>query len=354
MKITIVGTGNAGTGVAAHLAQWGHEVTMLKTSQAGNREHFAFLQMHRTIRMLEGDSEVHAALHKVTTDCREAIEAAELVILFVQTNYHRDILRRLAPFFHDGQTLLIEPGYLSTCYVLQSVPQDITVIEAESSPLDCRITEPGTVQILFRNVRNPFGVYPLCRRAAAERVLESLHIPFCLTKNVVEAALHNPNMIVHTVGAFMSIPRIEYTHGDYWMYREVFTPHVWTMVEALDREKMDILEKLGCARLAYVDACKQRNSLELSRDGREIFFDYAQHSSPQGPRVPDSRYLTEDVSQGLVLLESLGALLGVKTPVGSSLIELSSCALSRDFRAEGRTIESLGEAGLKKILSDRA
>ena len=63
----------------------------------------------------------------------------------------------------------------------------------------------------------------------------------------------------------MSIPRIEKTKGDYVMYHEVFTPSVWNILEALDSEKMDVLEKLGFERIPYVEACKHRNSLDDER-----------------------------------------------------------------------------------------
>ena len=55
-------------------------------------------------------------------------------------------------------------------------------------------------------------------------------------------------------------------------------------------------------------------------DAKEIFFDYALNSSPKGPNISNSRYIIEDVPQGLVLLESLGQLLNIKTPICTSLI----------------------------------
>ena len=56
--------------------------------------------------------------------------------------------------------------------------------------------------------------------------------------------------------------------------------------------------------------------------------------------------------QGLGLLESLGASLGVPTPVCSSLIEIASAALGCDLRAQGRTIERLGRDNIRAILDD--
>ena len=58
--------------------------------------------------------------------------------------------------------------------------------------------------------------------------------------------------------------------------------------------------------------------------------------------MSNSRYITEDVPQGLVLLESLGGLLNVKTTVCSALIDIASACLNTDFRKNGRTVERLG------------
>ena len=137
------------------------------------------------------------------------------------------------------------------------------------------------------------------------------------------------------------------------MYHEVFTPSVWNILEALDAEKMQILARLGHEPVPYVEACKFRNSLDEKRSGKEVFFEYAaMPSRAKGPQSVDSRYITEDVPQGLVLLESLGQALNIKTPVASSLIELASAALGRELRAQGRTLAMLGEENVRKILED--
>ena len=170
---------------------------------------------------------------------------------------------------------------------------------------------------------------------------------------MAEAALHNPNMIVHTVGAVMSIPRIEATGGDYCMYHEVFTPSVWNILEKLDGEKMDVLRALDFAPVPYVEACKFRNSLDDERDAKQVFFDYAaMPTRAKGPTSVNSRYITEDVSQGLVLLESMGAVLDVPTPVASALIALASAALGRDLRKDGRSLEALGRENVHRIIQD--
>ncbi|NMA67655.1 MAG: NAD/NADP octopine/nopaline dehydrogenase, partial [Clostridiaceae bacterium] len=304
--------------------------------------------------LIENGRTVTARIKHVTRDL-SCISESEIVIVYIQTNYHEQLIKRIKPYLRDGQILLLNPGYLSTAYVLKHCSDiDVTVCEAQSSFLDCRISEPGTIKIGFRNVRNPLGIYPASRTEESQEILDKLGFPFTYLPSVIEAALHNPNLIVHTVGAIMSIPRIEKTKGDYCMYHEVFTPSVWRILEALDKEKMDVLEKLGCERISYVEACKYRNTLDDSRDAKEVFFWYASMPTrAKGPVVVDSRYISEDVPQGLVLLETLGQKFNVETPICTALINIASAALGRDLRLDGRTIERLGEDILEHIMQDK-
>ena len=354
MKITILGAGNMGCANAADLTLKGHEVTLVKTSHAMHNETFEYLKTHgNRITLWQEGEERSACIHEITTSL-DSIPEADLIYITTQTNVHEALIERIAPLLRDGQTVLITPGYFSTAYFLKHCPdKDLTIIEGESSTIDCRINDEGVVRVGFRNVRNPVGVYPTKNLPLVKDKLDSMQFHYVYLDNVIEAALHNPNLIVHTVGAIMSIPRIEKTKGDYCMYWEVWTPSVYRILDGLDNEKMNVLEHFGCERLNYFDACKFRNSLDDNMDAKAVFEEYA--ASPyraKGPTVVDSRYISEDVPQGLVMLEALSRHLGLETPVCTALIEIATAALGRDLRAEGRTLERLGEENIRKIFED--
>lgn len=357
MKIAMVGAGNAGCAVAADLTLKGHEVTLIKTSHAMHDDNFEFLQKNNGQMTLNEFGEIKTTnIHKVTRELEE-VKEAEIVIIYIQTNFHEQLIKKLAQHLQDNQIVLINPGYLSTAYFLKHCPnKNLIIAEAESSFIDGRIMEPGFFRVGFRNVRNPIGIYPSARREEAIQKLDQLQEKFVYLDSVVEAALHNPNLIVHTVGSVMSIPRIEKSHGDFCMYHEAYTrdnPATWMILEALDTEKKSVLEKLGFAGMSYVEACKYRNSLDEEKDAKEVFLDYAEMDTrAKGPTQVDSRYISEDVPQGLVMLEALGKSLDVKTPIATALIEIATAALGRDMRAEGRTPEVLGVESIEKILED--
>jgi len=62
----------------------------------------------------------------------------------------------------------------------------------------------------------------------------------------------------------------------------------------------------------------------------------------EGPYTLDTRHLKEDIPYGLVTYSSLGRMLGVPTPVTDAIITISEVLLQTDFRAMGRTVQSLG------------
>ncbi len=365
MKIAVIGAGNAGCAVAGDMAYRGLDVTLIKTSNAMHDDNFEFLENNNGKMTLIDfgvagsmnpdeleKTEKNGFLSCVTRDL-SVVKNMDIIIIYVQTNYHEDVIKKISNYLVDGQILIINPGYLSTAYVLKHCNKNVTVVEAQSSFIDGRIIEPGKFKVGFRNVRNPLGVYPRKDLVKAKEKLSALGFPFVYVNNVVGAALHNPNMIVHTIGSIMAIPMIDSMGSDFCMYHRSFTSHVWNVLEKLDSEKMDVLEKLGLERISYVEACKIRNSLDDNRDAKDVFFGYASMPTrAKGPINVNSRYITEDVPQGLVLLESLGNSLNIATPIATSLIEIASAALNRDFRSEGRTPEKLGVDNLKRILND--
>jgi opine dehydrogenase len=165
-----------------------------------------------------------------------------------------------------------------------------------------------------------------------------------LRANIVESTLHNPNMIVHTIGCIMSASRIEYTKGNFWMYREAFTPSIWNIIKDLDKEKMSVIKAYGGKNvISYLDACKWRNEVDLSKDSHEVFDNYARSGGPKGPYSLDSRYINEDVPMELCLMETLGKMKKIPTPIASSLITIASSLKKVDFRKIAYSFDEISE-----------
>ena len=66
----------------------------------------------------------------------------------------------------------------------------------------------------------------------------------------------------------------------------------------------------------------------------------------KGPSGAKARYITEEVTGGVVLVSSMGRHYGIPTPVADAVISLAGAINGTDYRAEGRTLEFLGLDGL--------
>lgn len=101
---------------------------------------------------------------------------------------------------------------------------------------------------------------------------------------------------------------------------------------------MFILDALGGRKINIYEA-----GGFLGKDPLESFFKYSESSDRAiSPTSIHSRYITEDVSQGLVLLEDIALRIDIMSPITTALINIASAALGEDFRGKGRTLEKLG------------
>jgi opine dehydrogenase len=355
MEITIVGSGHGGCAMAAVQAMRGHEVNLIKLSSAIHNENFALLRQRRTIHLsgLEGSGEF--PLGKVTSEPSEAIPDAELVLVFYVANYHPMVAERLSPYLHSNQCVVLNPGYGGSLLfekALKAADNDSTPLfaEFETLPYSCRINAPGSVQIDSLNVRHPFAAYPISRSQEFIDRFSSVLGECPPRRHLLEVALHNPNLLIHTIGVLLNVTLVESEDQSYHMYRDGFPPIMWNLIGRLDEEKMDVLEKLGAPRVPYFDEFRVRTFREDDVDTQAGFAHYASEA-PGGPYSVDHRYVTEDVPMGLVLLHSLAKATGVRTPICDSLVNIANGFLpEHDFWSEGRTLESLWDGTVEELL----
>jgi len=163
--------------------------------------------------------------------------------------------------------------------------------------------------------------------------------------NVLATSLENIGAVFHPALTILNAGWIEATRGDFEYYLQGITPSVAKILEKIDAERMAVARALG------VRSVSAREWLYLSYDspGADLYDAIRNTRSYAGIKAPagiNHRYIWEDVPMSLVPIASLGAQLGVETPMIDTVIDLGSVLLGTDFRATGRTVESLGLAGM--------
>lgn len=344
MNITIVGSGNSGLIHAAKIFEKGFPVGVLKTSDYGNMDFFNMIAQnceYDVVDLTNGGHEFTARMQFITRDVKKAIGFADIIMVMTTTSQHEDVARLIAPYVRDGQIIVLCPGYMGSLIFKKYVKADVVYCEWETTAYNGRIVDGSFVRITFYNPRNAISVLPTNR---ADEVLAKLSQLFdntkYLRKNILESALHNPNMIVHPIGILFSASRIEHSGGEFWMYREAFTPSVVRVIQAFDKRKNEILKAFGCEPLDYFEAAKWRNEEDLSIPAMDVFRSFGE-SSNKGPSSIDHRYLNEDVPMGLGLYISIGKVLGHDTNIQESIMTLASALLGKDLKSQSRTIQYL-------------
>lgn len=344
MNVTVIGCGNSGLIHAAKMIEKGHKVAILKSSNSVHEEFYDTICSESGYNVkdeTDGGKRFFAKPEFITKDVEMAVSFADVILVMTTTLQHENIAKLISPFVKDGQIIVLVPGYMGSLIFRKYIHKQVVYSEWETTAYNGRIVDSMYVRITFYNPRNAISVYPVSRTEETLEVLSKLFDNTKYTrKHILESALHNPNMIVHTIGTILSASRIEYSKGEFWMYREAFTPSVINVIKAFDEQKNEILRKFGCDGLNYFEAAKWRNSEDMNKDAMEVFRSFAD-SSNKGPASLSGRYIKEDVPMGLVLFSSLGKRVNVCTFIADSLIQIASSLLSVDFYKQGRTIEQL-------------
>lgn len=348
MKVAVIGAGNSGCAQTVKLIQNGHRVNLIKTSHSLHDKNFEQMQKNGGVWCLDttdGNREFLVHPDLITRNIEEGLEDVEVVMVLTQSLQHHDLAKKVGHLLKEGQVVFLIPGNMGSIqFAKYSKGKHVIYVEGESTPYDARIISPGKVEILFKNVRNAVSFLNKNDEKYLDVITSLFGTHEYLRTNVVESTLHNPNMIVHTVGSIMSASRIEYANGEFWMYREAFSPSVWGIIERLDEEKKTVIKAYGGEHaISYLEACKWRNEEDLSVDSMEVFRSYAATGGPKGPSDLNTRYIYEDVPMELCMLEKLAHRKEIQTPIASALITIASALKNTDYRKQGYLIDEIEE-----------
>jgi len=356
MKIAVIGTGNVGVAFAADLSIKGHEVTLLKTSSYRSDVYDRLIKNNNRVFLKEKSTYTKTAIKEISKDLSKVADA-EIVICTIQSNFYESLVKRIHQHLQKKQIVVCVCSYASSYYFKKYCQELPMLVEATGPYLEGRVElndkqDEVVFRVGCRLERCPFAASPSLNQKEKLQKLHNLSNSFKHEYSVLESALLNPNMVLHTVGSIMSLSRIEYSKGNFCMYREAYTRNNKATLDImlkLDEEKKKVLNTLHQRPIDIFKAGGFIGENEL-----ESFYRYSESSDRAiSPTSIHSRYITEDVSEGLVLMESIAIHIGLELPVTSSLITLASVALGIDFRKTGRTIQKLGIENEIDMLHER-
>jgi opine dehydrogenase len=348
-RYTVIGAGNGGKAMAAHLALMGFSVTLYNRTP----EHVAAVKTRGGVDLAGHEDVPHGfgKLDLVTSDMGEALEGANVVMVVVPATAHADIARATAPHLRDGQIVVLHPGRtggtLEFVHVLRQCEceTDVTVAEAETLIYAARSDGPAQARIFRIKDAVPLAALPATR---TPRVLEALfdaYPGFIDGKNVLQTSLNNMGAIFHPALTLLNAGRIESTGGEFQFYIDGVTPSVALVLEALDRERVTVAASLG------IRAQTGMEWLRMAYDASGETLHEAIHNQPgyrgiKAPATLNHRYITEDVPMSLVPIAAIGQRYGVQVRGMDSIIRLACIVHHTDYWRRGRTLDRMGIEGL--------
>jgi len=370
--VAVLGGGNGGHAVAANLSLAGFKVNFFELPVFA--ESFEKVLRTKEIQIQGVSIDGVAKLNLATTDIQQAIKDAEVIFVITPAFGHKAMAEVCAPFVQDGQIIMLMPGSggsleFVNIFKQKKVKREITFAESCTLPYGARLKGPGYVSVLINAVILPTGVFPSKKTGEVIPKLKPFYPMIKPSKDVLEAAINNPNPIVHPVATLLSATRIEHSKGEFNLYAEGMTPSVARTYESLNHERLAICKALGY-KLHHWDNLefKNYNLGETEEECRYRILNTSMDASfgkdgiyagikMKGPEHLKDRFVTEDVPYGMVLLSTLGDLLGVPTPTHDAVIQLASVINRTDYWKTGRGIKQLGlsqfdKKGLKKFLSE--
>ncbi|MGQ9487946.1 MAG: NAD/NADP octopine/nopaline dehydrogenase family protein [Armatimonadota bacterium] len=348
----VLGAGNGGLAMAAHLTLKGIHVRLWNRSP----ERLLPIQRSGYIQLVasaERDDLPHgqARVEVVTSDIAEAVADARVLMVVVPATGHAEVAERLAPHLRDGHIIVLNPGRtggaLEALHVLQQhgVKADVIVAEAQTLLYASRALNPGQVQIFGIKNSVPVAAIPAYRTPEVVKALSVAYTEFVPGDNVMKTSMENIGAIFHPAVTVLNAARIESTHGDFEYYIDGITPSAAQILEQIDAERVAVAAAMGFNCMT----AREWLYIAYGASGKTLFEAIRANQGYYGIKAPPTvhhRYITEDVPMSLVPIASLGEMLGVPCPTIKAIIHLANLLHGCDYWQTGRTVESMGLAGL--------
>jgi opine dehydrogenase len=342
----VVGAGNGGLSMAGHLGIMGFEVRLFNRTDSK----LSGVRWHGGIE-IEGAVEGFGPVALATSDIAQAVEGADVVMIATPSTAHRDLGREMSRCLSDGQVVVLNPGRTGGALEFRKSLADSglrarpIVAEAQTFIYASRALTRDRGRIYRIKNGVPLAALPSYWTPDVLGVLDVAFPQFVAGSNVLATSIENIGAIFHPALTILNAGWIEATGGDFDYYIQGISRAVASVLQRMDDERLAVARALGMRSVSA------REWLYLSYDspGADLYEAIQNTSGYMGIKAPATiahRYISEDVPMSLVPISSIGSMLGVRTPTIDMIVELGSMLHGKDYRAEGRTVERLGLAGL--------
>lgn len=347
--ITVIGAGNGGTAIAAHLASAGAQTRLCDLFP----QYVEGIEAAGGIDLTDNGKTEFVSPALVTDDVPAAVRGAKLIMVVTPAFTHKMIAEKICDALEDGQIVVLNPGRTAGALEFYNTLQargcrkDVIVAETQTLIYSTRKTGDHAVHIYGTKQAVDISAFPGNRIGEVLEILNPYYPQFKAATSVLKTSLTNIGAMFHPAPILLNIGRIEADARGFRYYWDGISPSVAELIERIDAERVAVAAAYGVEVLT----AKQWLVHSYPTHG-DTLYEMIQNNKAYGeikaPTTIRARYMTEDVPNGLVPIAALGEAAGVSVPNINAVITLACSIYGRDFRAEGRSLKNLGLIGMNK------
>ena len=337
--VLVVGAGHQGFSMAAHLTLNG-VITRLWNRSQKNIQQILDTGIIHCSGIVNGDAKVS----KVSTNMADVL--ADFVMVATPSSAHRDIARELAPYVHPDMAIVLNPGRTFGAIEFaeelkkQGVKQLPHIAETQTIVYTCRKSGSNSTSVLaLKNDVEIAAIRGSDINYIMSRMPECLKQYFKVVDSVGRTSLSNVGMVLHCAPVMMNVGWIETPKVDFKYYYDGISPSVAHLLEKIDAERQAVA-KAGGFEIESVREWLIRTYGVTGENLHECIRNNEAYKEIDAPPTINTRYIFEDVPNGLVPVEAMGQEFGVPTPNITTIINLACSVMDADYRKNGRRFTS--------------
>jgi opine dehydrogenase len=345
LRYAVIGAGNGGKAMAAHMALMGFRV-MLYNRTPTNIEAIKELGGIR-LESFEGGPRGFGKLEMASSDIAKVVLNADVIMVVVPSSAHSEIAAKVAPHLRDDQIIVLHPGRTCGAIEFQKVIRDngcsakVTIAEAETFIYASRSEGPAEARIFRIKNAVSLAAIPATSTQKVLDILKDIYPEFVDGINVLHTGLNNMGAIFHPALTLLNSGRIESTSGDFQFYIDGVTQSTARVLEVLDRERVTVASAIGVVARTALGWLRMAYNVQ----GDDLYDAIQNQTGYYGIKAPKTlkhRYIFEDVPMSLVPIASLARRYGVSVRGIDSIIRLACFVHRTDYWRRGRTLDKLG------------
>ena len=327
MKLSVIGAGNTGKVMSAHLSSMGYDVILYDR----NKEKVDILNKDGI--ELYGAIETHQYV-KVTNSLEEAIESSKIIFVMTTANGHRDLAAKMKNYLKQNQIIVIFNGNWGAYEFYKELNNDIfekNLVISETGSMIYIAASDSINKVKVKQVKENISLSCIPQNKCNEivKTINEIYPEINGAKNIVQTSINNSNPIIHVPIMMYNFSKVK-NGEDFLFYTDGATKEAIEYIEKIDEERRLICEAFEIEFNSVLDIInsfwpdKHNNlydAIHLNNSYKTII----------GPKSLNHRYITEDILYGIAPLYTLGKQLGLNTTYLDKLIEFFTYELNTSF-----------------------